>query len=140
MNNERKSNNIFPWREKIVYFFQLVKFECDNLPTEELRQEPTGADIAGNIYWTQVQRLIDIISFMSTIPLFYFPFVFFLFLLFPAFSFSLSLFLPFFPLLLEGFTKGLEIRNFMHPCPSEHVGLTTVCTVREDAHKKSVFF
>ena len=37
----------FDWNERI-------RMLCDDLPVEALRNEPTGKDIEGKIYWTQV--------------------------------------------------------------------------------------
>ena len=41
----------FEWNENL-------RKVIDDLPTEALRNEPTGRDIEGNLYWTQVNHLI----------------------------------------------------------------------------------
>lgn len=40
--------------DELLVYNETVKEECDHLPRQELRQEPTGWDLKGNIFWTQM--------------------------------------------------------------------------------------
>ena len=46
--------------DELLVYNETVKEECDHLPRQELRQEPTGWDLKGNIFWTQVRHYVTI--------------------------------------------------------------------------------